>query len=95
MKIITRGHREPRHVRVKLDDGSLVTGKINLIQRGHVVNRLSDIFVGRDEPFVVVYEATLEDRMDLVLVINKQHIVWVMPEEEEFKGRDLGLEFSY
>ncbi len=48
MKIITRGHKEARRVTVKLADGSLVTGMINLIQRGETEHRVSDIFVGRD-----------------------------------------------
>ena len=83
MRIITRGHMEARRVTVKLADGSLVTGVINLIQRGETEHRVSDIFVGRDEPFVVIFNATLGEMTGLVLVINKSHILWVMPEEEE------------
>ena len=82
MKIITRGHMEARRLTLKLTDGSLVTGIINLIQRGETEHRVSDIFVGRDEPFVVIFKATLGDMTNQVLVINKSHVLWVMPEEE-------------
>jgi hypothetical protein len=82
MKIITRGHKEVRPVTIKLADGSLVTGMINLIQRGETEHRISDIFVGREEPFVVVFHATLGEMIDKVLVLNKRHIIWVMPDEE-------------
>jgi ribosomal protein L27 len=86
MKIITRGHMEARRLTLKLVDGSLVTGMINLIQRGETEHRVSDIFVGRDEPFVVIFRATMGEMTNKVLVINKRHIVWVMPEEEEVNG---------
>jgi hypothetical protein len=84
MKIITRGHKEVRRVTLKMADGSLVTGMINLIQRGETEHRVSDIFVGREEPFVVIFHATMGEMTDKVMVINKRHIVWVLPEEEEF-----------
>ncbi len=84
MKIITRGHLDPRRVRMKLDDGSVVTGLINLIQRGDEEHRVSDVFVGRGEPFVVVFKAAMGDMTNKVIVINKNHIVWIMPEEEEW-----------
>ncbi len=57
---------------------------INLIQRGETEHRVSDIFVGREEPFVVIFHATMGEMINKVLVINKRHIVWVIPEEEEY-----------
>ena len=84
MKIITRGQMETRRLSLKLVDGSLVTGMINLIQRGETEHRISDIFVGRPEPFVVIFQATIGEMSNQVLVINKRHIVWVTPAEEEF-----------
>ena len=61
----------------------MVTGMINFIQRGETEHRVSDIFVGREEPFVVIFQATMGELTNKVLVINKRHIVWVIPEEEE------------
>jgi hypothetical protein len=85
MKIITRGHSEPRRLTLKLVDGSIVNGMINLIQRGETEHRVSDIFVAREEPFVVIFKATMGEDTNKVLVINKRHIIWVTPEDEEFK----------
>jgi len=82
MSVITRGHMDVRSLTLKLVDGSTVSGKINLIQRGEQEHRVSDIFVGRKEPFVVIFQASLDDKKDLVLVINKRHIVYVIPQEE-------------
>ena len=82
MRVITRGHTEARRLTLKLIDGSIVTGVINLIQRGETEHRVSDIFVAREEPFVVIFKATMGEMTDQILVINKRHIVWVIPEEE-------------
>lgn len=81
MTVITRGHCEPRRVKIKLIDGSIVSGLINLIQRGETEHRVSDIFVARPEPFVVIFGASVGEMNDEVLVVNKRHILWVMPEE--------------
>jgi hypothetical protein len=83
MKIITRGHTESRRITIQLADGSLVTGMINLIQRGETEHRVSDIFVAREEPFVVIFQASMGEMTNKVLVINKRHIVWVIPEADE------------
>jgi len=74
---------EARPITLKLADGSLVTGMINLIQRGETEHRVSDIFVGRTEPFVVIFNATMGDATNQVLVINKSYVVWVLPGEED------------
>jgi hypothetical protein len=87
MKIITRGYTDARRVTLKLADGSVVTGMINLIQRGDTEHRISDIFVARDEPFVVVFQATMGELTNKVLILNKNHIVWVMPAEEDNSGQ--------
>jgi hypothetical protein len=83
MKVITRGHTIDRRLTLKLADGSAVTGMINLIQRGETEHRVSDIFVGREEPFVVITKAVMEGKAYQVLVINRQHIVYVIPEDED------------
>ncbi len=42
---------------------------------------------------MVIFQATMGDMTNKVLVINKHHIVWVIPEEEDYaeKGEGLGL----
>lgn len=89
MKVITRGHTIDRRLTLKLADGSMVTGMINLIQRGETEHRVSDIFVGREEPFVVITKAVMEGKAYQVLVVNRQHIVYVIPEDED-SGSQVG-----
>ena len=72
----------------------MVTGIINLIQRGETEHRVSDIFVGREEPFVVIFHATMGELIDKILVINKRHVVWVIPEEEASDEKRERLEIS-
>ena len=80
-KIISR-KIDARKVAIKLVDGSLVKGKINLHHDEQMTQRVSEIFTQIDNPFVVVFEATFEGRADRVMIINKSNIVWVSPEED-------------
>ncbi len=74
---------EARKVTVRLVDGSLVKGKINLHKHEDesLVQRESEMFTKHQDPFVVVFEATLEGRSDRVVIINKRNILWVSPDE--------------
>jgi hypothetical protein len=64
-------------VSVKTLDGSLLRGKINLGDE----KRVSDIFIQSDKPFIVLYEVSSQSVESKVMIINKNHIVWVEPEE--------------
>ncbi|MEW6387175.1 MAG: hypothetical protein AB1491_06640 [Thermodesulfobacteriota bacterium] len=66
---------------MKLIDGSLVKGKVNLFHDQALTLRLSDVFLKQPEPFVVVFDATLGEATGKVLVINKSNIIWASPEE--------------
>jgi hypothetical protein len=81
VKIISR-KLNPRTVSLKLADGSLVKGKINLHHDEAVVQRVSDIFTRIDDPFLVVFDATVEGNPGKVLVINKRQIIWASPEDD-------------
>lgn len=71
-----------RTVTIKLVDGSLVNGKINL-HRGDVdIQRVSDLFTKVADPFIVVFDATAEGKTGRVLILNKRNIVWIAPEDE-------------
>jgi len=80
---LSRFHRriDARNVSIKLTDGSLVKGKINLFTEQKLALRLSDIFLKQPEPFVVVFDAALGEATGKVLVINKNNIVWASPED--------------
>jgi len=64
-------------VSIKTVDGSLLRGKINLGNE----NRVSDIFIQSDNPFIVLSDVTSQSAECKVMIINKNHIVWVEPEE--------------
>ena len=81
VKIISR-RIEARKITIKMVDGSLVQGKINLLSDEAVVQRVSDIFTKLADPFIVVFDATAEGKSGRVLILNKRNIAWVSPEDE-------------
>jgi hypothetical protein len=81
VKIISR-RIDTRKVTIKMVDGSLVQGKVNIFHDEEVVQRVSDIFTKISDPFIVVFDATAEGKTGRVLIINKRNIVWVSPEDE-------------
>jgi small nuclear ribonucleoprotein (snRNP)-like protein len=66
-----------RRVNVKTLDGSVLNGKVNIGSDG----RASDLFARTDQPFVVMVDVQVEDALHKTLFINKNHIVWVEPED--------------
>jgi hypothetical protein len=81
VKVITR-RIEARKVIIKLVDGSMVYGKVNIYHGEEVVHRVSDIFTKVSDPFIVVFDAIAEGTSGRVLIINKSNIVWVSPEAD-------------
>jgi len=88
---------EERKVTIKLEDGSLVKGKINLLSepaqdfngfydkhlddQGTYYKRISDIFTKGKHPYVVVFDALMDSEAGKVLIINKNKILWITPED--------------
>ena len=87
---------EPRNVTIKLMDGAIVKGKINLLaespqdfgmidkhdnEMGTFYQRVSDLFTVGRNPFIVVFDATAEWQDTDVFIINKSNISWVAPED--------------
>ena len=68
---------EYRRVNVKTVDGSLLNGKVNIAANG----RASDLFARTDQPFVIMVDVQIEDKVRKTMFINKDHIVWVEPED--------------
>jgi small nuclear ribonucleoprotein (snRNP)-like protein len=81
VSIITR-KINARTVTIKLVDGSVVHGKINLHRSDIDITRVSDLFTKVSDPFIVVFDATAEGKGGRVLVLNKNNVVWVSPEDE-------------
>ena len=74
----THSALKPVKVNVKTSDGSVIHGSINL----GFENRVSDIFVRSESPFIVLFDTTVPgESSGKVLVLNKKHIVWVEPED--------------
>lgn len=69
--------KEYRNVTIKTVDGSTLIGKINI----GIKERLSDIFTKTESPFIVLSEAEHKDGSGKVLIVNKNNIVWVEPED--------------
>jgi hypothetical protein len=87
---------EPRNVTIKLMDGAMVKGKINLLaespqdfgmidkhdnEMGSFYQRVSDLFTVGRNPFIVVFDAIAEWQDTDVFIINKSNISWVAPED--------------
>ena len=81
VKVISR-RIDARQVSIKMVDGSLVRGKVNIFQGEEVVQRVSDIFTKVSDPFIVVFDVTAEGKSGRVLIINKRNISWVSPEDD-------------
>ena len=81
VKIISR-KLNPRIVTIKLVDGSMVKGKINLQHDEAMIQRVSDIFTRINDPFLVVFDATVEGKPGRVLIVNKHNVIWASPEDD-------------
>jgi len=79
---------EPRIIRLKMIDGSRINGQVN-IKRSPGYDRLSEIVASKEEPFLVIINATVnhKDNENQVkhktLMVNKSYILWAEPEEGE------------
>jgi hypothetical protein len=77
-----------RIIRLKLVDGTLVNGQVN-INRDHGYDRLSDLVANFREPFLILYNVTVHyGTIDnpvkhKTLFVNKDHILWAEPDEEQ------------
>ena len=81
VKVISR-RIEARKVIIKMVDGSMVYGKVNIYHGEEVVQRVSDMFTKVTDPFIVVFDVTLEGKSGRVLIINKANIAWVSPDDD-------------
>jgi len=73
--------KENRLVVVKTIDGSLIRGNINLNSESIPMDRVSDLLIKGQNKFLIMYNASLGDRKDAAIIINKSQIVWVMEED--------------
>jgi hypothetical protein len=84
------GNREikSRIVRMKLTDGSYITGQVN-INRAPGYERVSDIVTENAEQFLVLFSVSVRrDELESpiqyqTLFINRAHIIWAAPDEDQ------------
>jgi len=60
-----------KRINVKMSDGSVFSGKVNI--RGF--QRLSDFLRGTDDRFVVILSEVEQNQK--VMIVNKNYILWV------------------
>ncbi len=77
-----------RIIRIRLVDGSMVNGQVN-IGRDQGYDRLSDLVANYREPFLILYNVTVHMKnldnpiKHKTLFINKDHIVWAEPDDSQ------------
>lgn len=62
-----------KEVTVKMVDGSIIEGKINIAGK----QRVSEMFTASESPFVTVVDVISTSGISGNIIVNKQHIVWV------------------
>jgi hypothetical protein len=63
---------------IKLIDGSTIMGKTNIGDN----RRLSDRLNRGEDPFITVFDASVQGLIGKVLFINRQQIMWAMPVDD-------------
>lgn len=71
---------QAQRVRVKLTDGTIFRGKINLNSEAVPADRMSDFFMKGVSPFVVLFDVSAQGRNSL-FIVNKSQIVWITPDD--------------
>jgi len=68
---------EYRTINIRTTGGATIQGKVNIAHN----ERVSDLFTGSNNTFIVLVDALLKDGHSKILFVNKDHIVWVEPED--------------
>ena len=83
-----------KKLKLKLEDGSIVTGKTNIGNS----RRLSDYLNRSDNLFIVLFDVHSDDMQEGVLFINRSRVVWAVPMDDRGARRnceeDLCLEIA-
>jgi hypothetical protein len=68
---------EYKSITVRTTDGSTINGKVNISPD----QRVSELFTQREVSFIVMVDVVLKDAVGKTRFINKDHIVWVEPDD--------------
>ena len=79
---------DTRIIRIKLIDETQINGQLNIRRiPGH--DRLSDLVSYNDEPFLIVFNAIVylkeaeKPVKHKTIFVNKKHIIWAIPEDDQ------------
>ncbi len=61
-------------------NGKELKGKV-FIPEGEAVHRVSDLFTLRMDKFIVVFDIDDKEIPGTVLILNKEHIIWAVPQD--------------
>ena len=68
-----------KEVIIRCTDGTTMRGKINIGDRN---TRLSDYFSNNQDSFITLFDATSEGEVGKVIILNMDHLIWVVPIKE-------------
>ena len=77
-----------RAIKIKLLDGTQATGQVN-INRKPQYDRVSDVLATKQEQFLILSDVTIyhaysaEAEKQQAFFINKAHIIWAKPDENQ------------
>ena len=78
-----------KEVIIKTTDGATISGQINLDSEKIAADRVSDLLAKGENKFLLVYNAedmkVMGEQVSVVL-LNKQHILWVIPGDDKEQG---------
>jgi hypothetical protein len=66
-----------QRVSVKLIDGTIIDGKINILPH----KRVSDFINSKEKAFVIMIESSSLEVTDKIVFINKNKVAWIEPED--------------
>lgn len=67
-----------RNVTIKIKDGTVITGKLNIGE----YPRVSDLFRQSQDQYIVLAEAEHRGGSGKVVIVNRNEIVWAEPTEK-------------
>lgn len=70
--------RNYRNVTIKIKDGTVITGKLNIGE----YSRVSDLLRQSHDHYIVLSEAEHRGSKGKVVIINMKEIMWAEPEED-------------
>jgi len=72
MAQIVEYEKNCKNIKAKISDGSIITGKINILNFA----RLSDYLKQSNDKFITIHSEETERTAKKATIVNKDHIIW-------------------